>query len=226
MRLIAALKSDLKFQFKHGFYTVYTLIAVLYIIILQKIPGGLFKDYTLALIVFSDPAMLGFFFIGGIVMLEKQQGILDYLAVTPLSPQEYITSKVVTLALLSVSASVVIALMTHLSGVNWLLLTISILALSVFFTLYGFMVTLGCRTINQYFFKTVPFLLLTTMPCFAIFIFPHLWIVSLLPNVAGLKLTLGLFLGLPWQESLLYLLILGLWDIVIYKLSLKVHSSS
>ena len=226
MRLIAAMKSDLRFQFKHGFYAVYALISVLYMVILQKIPSGLPKDYTLALIVFSDPAMLGFFFIGGIVMLEKQQGILEYLAVTPLSPREYIISKVVTLSLLSICASVVIAVITHYSDVNWLLLTVTILSLSVFFTLYGFLATVGCRSINQYFLKMIPFLLLTSIPCLAVVSFPYSWVFSVLPNVAGLKLTIGIFMGITWQEALYYLTVIGVWDIAIYKLALRVHSEN
>ena len=223
MRLIAALKSDLRFQYKHGFYAVYTFITVLYIIIMQKIPSGLIKDYAAALIVFSDPAMLGFFFIGGIIMLEKQQGIIDYLAVTPLSPQEYIKAKLATLGLLSIAASILITLTTHFQGVNWLILIVAIAAVSVFFTLYGFLVAAGCRTINQYFLRMIPFLLLTILPCFAVIQFPYSWVFSVLPNVAGLKLTIGAFLGLSWQDTLFYLLVICVWDWVIYRVALRVH---
>lgn len=223
MRLIAALKSDIRFQYKHGFYAVYTLITILYIIIMQKIPSGLIKNYTAALIVFSDPAMLGFFFIGGIIMLEKQQGIIDYLAVTPLSPQEYILAKVGTLGLLSIVASVLITLTTHFQGVNWPLLIITIAAVSAFFTLYGFLVAAGCSTINQYFIRMIPFMLLTVLPCFAVIEFPYSRVFNVLPNVAGLKLTIGVFLGLSWQETLFYLSVICVWNWAIYRVALRVH---
>lgn len=223
MRLIGALKSDIRFQYKHGFYTVYTFITVLYIIIMQKIPNGLTKDYASALIVFSDPAMLGFFFIGGIIMLEKQQGIIDYLAVTPLSPQEFIMSKVATLGLLSIGASVLITLTTHFNGVNWLILIVATAVVSVFFSLYGFLVAVGCRTINQYFLRMVPFVLLTILPCFAVLGFPYSWVFNVLPNVAGLKLTIGAFLGISWQETLFYLTVICVWDWAIYTAALRVH---
>ena len=223
MRLIKALKSDLRFQYKHGFYAVYTFIAVLYIIIMQKIPSGLLKDYAVALIVFSDPAMLGFFFIGGIIMLEKQQGIIDYLAVTPLSPQEYIKAKVVTLGLLSIVASILITLTTHLNGVNWLILFVAIALVSVFFTLYGFLVASGCHTINQYFLRMIPFLILTILPCFAVIEFPYSWIFNVFPNVAGLKLTIGAFLGISWQDAVFYLMVICVWDWVVYAVALRVY---
>ena len=223
MRLIAALKSDIRFQYKHGFYAVYTLITILYIIIMQKIPSGLLKDYTAALIVFSDPAMLGFFFIGGIIMLEKQQGIIDYLAVTPLSPEEYIKAKVATLGLLSIVASVLITLTTHFQEVNWPLLIVATATVSVFFTLYGFLVAAGCRTINQYFIRMIPFLILTVLPCFAVIGFPYSWVFNVLPNVAGLKLTIGAFLGISWQETLFYVTVISVWNWAIYTVALRVH---
>lgn len=226
MRLMGALRSDIRFQYKHGFYTVYTFITVLYIIIMQKIPSGLLKDYASALIVFSDPAMLGFFFIGGIIMLEKQQGIIDYLAVTPLSPQEFIMSKVATLGLLSIGASVLITLTTHNNGVNWLILVAATAVVSIFFTLYGFLVAAGCRTINQYFLRMIPILLLTIVPCFAVIGFPYSWVFNVLPNVAGLKLTIGAFLGISWQETLFYLTVICVWDWVIYTVTVKVHEGN
>ena len=223
MRLIGAIKSDLRFQYKHGFYAVYTLITVLYIIIMHKIPGGLIKDYAGALIVFSDPAMLGFFFIGGIIMLEKQQGVIDYLAVTPLSPEEYITAKLATLGFLSICAAVVITLTTHAAGVNWLILLLAIASVSVFFTLYGFLVAAGCRTINQYFLRMIPFLLLIILPCFAVLEFPYSWVFNVLPNVAGVKLTIGAFIGISWQETLFYITVISVWNWAIYRVALWVH---
>ncbi|MCX8055940.1 MAG: ABC transporter permease, partial [Ignavibacteria bacterium] len=77
MRIISALKADIKFQAKQGFYSVYILLTLVYMIILEQVPNK-YQNIVVPLVVFSDPTIVGFFFIGGIVMLEKVQGVLDY----------------------------------------------------------------------------------------------------------------------------------------------------
>src|SRR5690554_5975368 len=98
MRLLHAVWADIRFQFKQGFYLVYVLITITYLIILSFLPEEILS-VGLPLVIFSDPSVLGLFFIGGIIMLEKMQGILSVLVVSPLRTTEYILSKVISLAL-------------------------------------------------------------------------------------------------------------------------------
>lgn len=223
MRFMGALKTDTKFQYKQGFYAVYILLTIMYLVIIQKIPQGVIKEYAVPLIVFSDPSFVGFFFIGGIVMLEKQQGIIDLLAVTPLSPKEYLISKSVSLGILAVIASLMIAIAAHKGGTNIVLLIISVFLTSVFFTLYGFIVAAGCRTINQYFVKMVPYMLIALLPCFSVIDFEYSWLLGLLPSAAGLMLTLGVFRGISSYEASLYIASMCIWNILIFWAALGVY---
>ena len=65
MRLLNAIWSDIKFQIKQGFYLVYLIITIMYLIILSMLPENVLT-IALPLVVFSDPSVLGLFFIGGI----------------------------------------------------------------------------------------------------------------------------------------------------------------
>jgi hypothetical protein len=223
MRLIGALKTDIRFQHKQGFYAVYVLLTLMYLIIIQKIPSGPVKDYAVPLVIFSDPSMVGYFFIGGIVMLEKQQGVLDYLAVTPLSPMEYLISKSVSLGLVAAAASFMITASAYRGSTNWFVLFASVFLISVSFTLYGFMVAAGCRNINQYFVKMIPFLLLAVIPCFSVIGFRFSWIFRIFPNVSGLMLVLGAFRGIHWYEALIYISVICIWDILFLKAALNIY---
>jgi len=223
MRLVSALKTDTRFQFKQGFYAVYILLTIMYLIIIQKIPEGLIRDYAVPVIIFFDPSFVGFFFIGGIVMLEKQQGVIDLLSVTPLSPTEYLMSKSVSLGVLAVFASLIIAVAAHRGNFNLGLFMVSIFLTSVFFTLYGFIVAAGCRTINQYFIKMIPYMLLAMIPCFAVIDFNYSWLLRVLPSAAGLMLTIGVFRGIPAYEAALYIVFMCIWNILIFWAALKTY---
>jgi fluoroquinolone transport system permease protein len=134
MRLLYAVWADIRFQFKQGFYLVYVLITVMYLIILSFLPKDILS-VGLPLVVFSDPSVLGLFFIGGIIMLEKMQGILSVLVVSPLRTIEYILSKVISLAFVSVLAAFAITGFSNYGSVNWLLVFLSTVLTSGIFTL-------------------------------------------------------------------------------------------
>ncbi len=202
-RMLNALKADIKFQIKQGFYTVYIFITIMYMIVISQFSIEI-KEILVPLVVFSDPSMLGFFFIGAIVMLEKVQGILRYVVVTPLRTREYLTAKVISLTILAVTAGTVITLTTYGGKVNWLMLIGGILLTSVFFTLFGFIAAAGCSSMNQYFIKMVPYILVITLPCFALTGFSYAWVFDIFPSLAGLRLVYGAFHNLPVINALGY----------------------
>ena len=148
MRLINAIKSDIKFQYKQGFYFIYIVITLVYILILSKLPKNIMK-VAAPIVIFSDPSVLGLFFIGGIVMLEKVQGIIYCIIVTPLRIKEDILAKIISLSAISVIVVVIITLTLDGVSVNWILLFFTIILTSTFFTLCGFFIGSDCNTINQ-----------------------------------------------------------------------------
>ena len=103
---------DVLFQFRHGFYLVYLLVSVIYIIILFSIPESHRLMVTNAL-VFSDTSILGLTFVGAILLLEKQHGTLPSLFVTPLRLHEYLAAKMLSLTLIAVPASLGILLIPN-----------------------------------------------------------------------------------------------------------------
>lgn len=200
MRLLHAVWADIRFQFKQGFYLVYVLITITYLIILSFLPEEILS-VGLPLVIFSDPSVLGLFFIGGIIMLEKMQGILSVLVVSPLRTTEYILSKVISLALVSILAAFAITGFSNYGSVNWLLIFFSTVLTSGIFTMCGIMITAGCDTVNQYMIKTVPYMLLFVLPCFSLIGFPYSDLFTIIPSVAALRLMIGAYTGIPLYEA-------------------------
>lgn len=170
MRLLSAFRYDVLLQFRHGFYYAYALIATSYMILLQLLPNS-YLEKTSVLLTFSDPSMLGFFFIGGLVLLEKGQSIHDSLFVTPYTPNEYILSKTLSLTLLSVTTSWIIHISAFGFDTNAAWLLIGVALTSVFFTLIGLGVAVRVKTLNGFF-------LLSSAATF-VFLLPALDTVSL-----------------------------------------------
>ncbi len=203
MRVVNALKADVRFQFKQGFYLVYILLTLIYMVILGKLPQE-WKSTVIPLVLFSDPSMVGFFFIGALVMLEKVQGVIQYVVVTPLRSLEYLLAKVVSLTILAIAATIMITLATYGYQLNWFLLILAVILTSSFFVFYGFIVAVRCTTLNQYFIRMIPYLLLIVLPCFSLIGFPYAWLFNIFPSVAGLKLVYGAFNGIDFLSAAAY----------------------
>ncbi len=195
MRIVNALKADVRFQLKQGFYLVYIILTLTYMVVLGKLPQE-WKSAIIPLVLFSDPSMVGFFFIGALVMLEKVQGVIQYVVVTPLRSLEYLLAKVLSLTILAIAATIMITLVTYGYALNWFLLILAVILTSSFFVFYGFIVAVRCTTLNQYFIRMIPYLLLIVLPCFSLLGFPYAWVFNVFPSVAGLKLVYGAFNGI------------------------------
>lgn len=159
MRLIHGLYYDILFQIRHGFYYAYLFISLAYIFILKFIPDSV-NEVGTVLVIVTDPSVLGAFFIGAILLLEKSQNCLEAILVTPLKVRDYVLSKILSLSMLSLISSFSITYFGYNGSFNVLYLAIGVLLTSIFFTLIGFIIGIYAKTVNQYFlysFLTVIF---------------------------------------------------------------------
>lgn len=153
MRLKSLFLADLRVQAKYGFYFLYAVLTAIYIIILFVLPEN-WQKKAAAILIFSDPASMGLFFMGAIVLLEKNQHTPCALAVSPVRPMEYMLAKVGSLSVISLIVGGVLALAADVNDLYMVLLGTAIS--SVIFTLFGIIVATKIVSLNQFILWTVP----------------------------------------------------------------------
>ena len=145
----------------------------MYIAVLLITPRE-YKSITASLIILTDPAMLGLFFMGGIWLLEKGEGLHGFWSVSPLRPVEYVWSKSVSLAVLSTVSADLIVLSAMRTGVNLVLLSFSVFLGAVVFNLMGLMAASFARSVNHYMIIVLlPAVLLSMPPVLTAFGITH-----------------------------------------------------
>ena len=122
MRVLNAIKGDIKFQRKAGFYILYALITIIYIVVIGAITDQELKRKVAVSLILSDPAAMGLFFMGAIVLLEKNQHIPIALAVSPLKDGEYVLAKVVSISVISTIVAVILALVSGITNILMVIL--------------------------------------------------------------------------------------------------------
>jgi fluoroquinolone transport system permease protein len=215
MRWLTVTRFDIRFQFRHGFYYAYLFVSLVYILFLRFIPWDM-KPLVAALLVFSDPGIMGFFFVGGIVLLERGQKVLDNLFITPLQVEEYLVAKAVSLALLAVSTSFAIVIFTFGAAFNPLPLFLGVALTSSISTLAGLTLAVKATSLNGYLFTSPLFLVPFTFPLIDyVGVLPSR-LFYLLPGKAALILIDAAFLGGDLPEMLLALVSLTVWTMAAY----------
>lgn len=161
MRVRALMLWDLCFQAKYGFYFLYAILTLIYTIALSVIPQ-LWQEKVATILIYSDPASMGLFFMGAIVLLEKSQRVPNALAISPVHPAEYVIAEVTSLSAISLVVAGIISIMANVDQLYLVLL--GTLISSTIFTLIGIMIATKIASLNQFILWTMPVEIVCFLP--------------------------------------------------------------
>ena len=162
-RLTTRMVLDCRLQFRNGFYTVSLIVAGLAAILLNFLNDEALA-WVLPLVLFENTIINTFFFVAGLILLEKAEGSLSAEAVTPLRGTEYLASKVMTLTLLTIVEGVALTLLTYGMPPNLPLLVLGLAGAALLFTLAGLAVMTRYASINEFLMPSVAYTLLLCIP--------------------------------------------------------------
>jgi len=214
------LKKEITLQWRQGFWLVYFIFTAIYVTVLISLPEKNRMVVSLILIL-SDTTMLGVIFIGALVLLEKQQAVIQSLFVTPLEPSQYIWSKTISLSLIAISMSMLVYLPTMHFNAYTLLLLATIVFTAGTFVLLGLGLAARVDTINQYFGLLMAVSMLLILPVLPYMLLEQHPIFLILPYVASLDLMLGALNPLPLWRILLDILLLMTWGYLAYRYAIR-----
>lgn len=165
MRMKALLLSDIRFQYKYGFYFIYLVFSLLYIGILFAFPIK-WRKIAGILMIFSDPAAMGLYFMGAIILFEKGERVLNSIAISPVKPIEYVLSKLCSIAIISTVVGTVIGICGS-SISNIFAFVVGVFLCSCLFSSVGLIFAANISTLNEFIIVTIPAELLINIPAFA-----------------------------------------------------------
>jgi fluoroquinolone transport system permease protein len=208
-RLLATIRCDARLQLRNGFYYATAFVLVMWAAILSQLPA-LNLGWLLPAIVSNELVIVAFYFIGGLVLLEKGEGTLEAQVVTPLRTWEYLASKVITLAGLGLVQNVILVALIYGPGFDLLPLAVGIALAAALYVLAGFVAVTRHDSINEYLLPSALYTGLLMVPLLYVAGWDH-WLLYLHPLQAPLVLMRAAFEPVaPWQIAYA-VLYSGLW---------------
>jgi fluoroquinolone transport system permease protein len=215
-RLWTAVQGDIRLQFRNGFYYAAAFIMVVMVILLRQLPGDSLA-WLLPLFIVGNLLTNSFYFVSGLVLLEKDEGTLAVLVVTPLRSGEYLAAKVATLTLLSLAENGLIVLLVYGFSFRLDLFLLALLGATAVLTLTGFIVVVGYDSINQFLMPSVLYTSILLLPLLVPLVLPDHWLFYLHPVYAPHSLMqaafsptgvghiiVGFLISMGWTAVLFY----------------------
>ncbi len=161
--LARAVVWDLRLQLRYQIVTVAVLVTAAYGIGLRLLPEQWRADVTV-LLVLSDPTMIGFLFVGALMLFERGAGTLHAVAVTPLTPALYVGAKALSLTAVSVVCALTMTVTAHGTGFRPVPLLTAVVLTSALFVCVGVAAVVRVRSLNEYLLIVPVFLVPLYLP--------------------------------------------------------------
>jgi fluoroquinolone transport system permease protein len=205
------------FLLDYRFYIIHISFAtvILWVILLHLFPSAN-NGKIVSSLIFLDPAILGFVFIGTLILYEKTNRSLYALTVTPMEVREYLLTHIITLTSIATAGSLVLVALTIGLTVNYLYFFPGIILTSAFFVLAGFIAVSRFSGVNDYFIAGSFTLLFLNVPLIYHFGLSDSLLFYLFPTQASLLLFSGIFEPVSPVDSIYSVVMLSVWVFLCY----------
>lgn len=212
-RLVSTIRLDVLLQQRYGLFYAAAFSALVWIAILRALPSHILH-IAVPFIIFVDLAIVGFYFIAGMVLFEKDEATLFALVVTPLRFWEYITSKLLTLTILATIVSLLVIITTYGFKFNLLLALLGTVFMSFIALSIGFIAVSPFTSLSNYLIPSQVYAIVLYLPLIYYFGWWKNPIFYVLPTQGSLILLRGAFDPIAsWQIT--YAVLYGIFWVVI-----------
>jgi fluoroquinolone transport system permease protein len=222
-RLRTTIYWDIQLQLRNGFYYAAAFVVIFWIVLLNQVPS-LNLAALMPAFVLSNLVINTFYFLAGLVLLEKREGTLEMQIVTPLRSWEYLASKLVTLAFLSLLENLILVGFIHGPGFGWIPLATGLVLAAVIYSLVGFIAVARYDSINEYLLPSMLYVIFFSLPLGPYFGLSESWLFYLHPLQSPLVMMQAAFQPLESWQMLYALVYGGLWIWLLYYLCLRTFS--
>ncbi|MAT43606.1 MAG: ABC transporter [Anaerolineaceae bacterium] len=193
-RLWYTVLTDIQLQWRNGFYAVMG-ITLFFWVLLRTQAGNWDLNWLMGVFVIGNILITSFYFIAGLVLLERDEGTLTAQAVTPLRPWEYLFSKGISLFILAFVENLVIVVLYAGFDFNWLVLILGLLLSFLLYLFCGLIMITRYASINGFLMPSVLAIGIITIPVIAYVVHWNHWLLYLHPMQAILMVLNGAFIG-------------------------------
>ncbi len=224
------LLKQIKWQFlifqRNNLLNMIVAITAVYVLVIYLLRDFENLEKFITLLIYNDPAIVGFVFIGISIILEKDQEVLPALFVTPLNPHVYLISRIITLSTIASLGAFAMVLTARGTSFNVIHFSVGAFSTCVLFCLMGVFIVSYTTEILHFLLRSIPLLIFMSLPLLNYFELTDLSILKLFPVQGGLSLMINSYRNSPdlWELVYGYVSIL-FWTPFLYWVTFRIFVS-
>lgn len=221
-QLIHLLKFDFLLINKNKIIIISLLVTAIYAGVFKALAGLGNIEQLLVLVIFNDPALLGFLFVGVMVLFEKNENTLQALSVTPISISNYLLSKSMALTSISLICCYGMVFSGYGMQFNFIHFTTATILTTFTFSMLGFVAVAGQSSFNRYILRALGIILFLTLPFLGYFgLVPRVWFI-LFPTQPAIDLfNLAFSKNTSYSEIVIAYILSVVWAIITFSWAKK-----
>ncbi len=217
-RLWTTLWLDCQLQIRNRFYLLSGIFAGIVILLMRYFLAAEILAQAIPPLLLITIAGTTYLFAGGMILLERGEGTLQGITITPLQSWEYLSSKLISLNLLALMESLVITGFGYGWDCNLGLLCSGILIIGVLYSLICFIVVFRYHSVIDFLMPSLILNLILQLPLLRYFQIWDVPILLILPTQGPLLLMQAAFVHLEFTDlvygigiSLISVIITAIW---------------
>lgn len=163
-RLAATLRLDARLQARNHVYVIVAVAALALALPLRALFTPEQLRFFMPLLALSGVTLTTFFLVGVLLMLERGEGTLDVVMVSPLRPAEYLASKLLTVTALALVESVLLVVVAYGAQISLPWLALAVLLRAGLVGAVGVAVGVRYRTLTAFLLPAIGWSLLFDLP--------------------------------------------------------------
>jgi fluoroquinolone transport system permease protein len=215
------LKHDFMLLSRNNVITISIIVTLIYVGLFKLLSAMGNIEKVLVTVIFNDPALLGFLFVGVMVLFEKNENTIQALAVSPVKISNYILSKSISLTLVSLLCCFAMAISGYGMDFKFIHFSMAAIFTTMMFSFLGFIAVAGQSNFNQYILRALGIILFLSLPFLGYFdLVEETWFV-LFPTYPAIKMFDFSFQKIvPFWEMIFIYLVSAFWMILTFKWAL------
>lgn len=217
-----ALIQQMKWQFmimtRNNIISISIAVTVIYALIFFALKGLDNMDKVLTLLILNDPAIIGMFFIGLSVIMERNQQVLSALFVTPINHHIYLLSRILALSLVGWLCAMGMAVAAVGTSFHFLHFSVGTFGICILACLAGLYLVCYTSEFMHFTLRSIPLLLIfVNLPLLNYFGVTDIWFFRLMPSYGSLNLIANSYQSQIALSELIfsYVAVIG-WSALLY----------
>lgn len=209
-RLWSFMRLDWRRQRRYGFFYAAGFMTVVWIAVLRSLHPGVLPA-AVPFLVFVDLAVVGFYFMAGSLLFEKNEGTLPALLISPLRFGEFLAARLATMTLLAVLISFAVALASIGPRFNVILFGAGVIGSAVINLLVGIFAVAPYESISRFMIPSQVYVVGLYLPLIPFFGWWRSPVFYLIPTHGSLILLQGAFTTIRSQQIVCAVVCQLLW---------------